>query len=407
MNRFCSIWRSLAISLAAILLGTSTAHATPAADDSATLDLLTEAIEALRAGDTDAYEVAAQDLTTGDYWLPTLARVALADQDEDRLNIVWLALEANDLDLLRHTMDTLAAERDALLYGTVGDPESGRAVRRSDEDNVAMLQVLNRRGIALPDSVEALIDLNRRGEGARPARPAMFDEAIGELAALVANNGIAPADAITPPSQTGGAEPGSPTPAENDGGITLTMILLLTFGVVGLASLAWTFRRGRRHEEMADFAFTDSLTGLNNRRRFDTDIEAMSKQGDQPTAMLMIDVDHFKSFNDAYGHTIGDRVLQIVANELSHNVRQQDVAYRYGGEEFCVLLPNTNEQAAVATGERLRTAIHAVELPVAASVTVSIGISIGPAVELNDTIERADTALFTAKDDGRNRVTLG
>lgn len=407
MKRFRMIGRSLAIAVATVVLGTSTAHAVPAADDAATLDLLTEAIEALRAGDSNVYELAAEELASGGYWLPTMARTALADQDEDRLNLVWLALEGDDLDLLRQAMDTLAAERDAFLFGTVGDPESGRAVRRSDEENVAMLQILERRGIVVSESVATLMDLNRPGEGVRPPRPAVFDEAIGEIAAQVANNGILQIEPDTSANQVGGTDDGSQTPAASDDSLSLTMLLLLAVGAAGVASLAWTLRRRRKHEEMADLAFTDSLTGLNNRRRFDTDIEAMAKQGGQPTAMLMIDVDHFKSFNDTYGHSVGDQVLQLVANELSHNVRQHDVAYRYGGEEFCVLLPNANERDALATGERLRSAIVAIELPVSASVTVSVGVSIGPAIELEDTIERADAALFTAKDEGRNRVTLG
>lgn len=417
MNRLRTIWRILAVATATVLFGSSMTHAVPAEDDLPTLDVLTEALESLRSGDIDRYELVEAEITTGDFWLPTMARTALADRDEDRLVLVWLALETDDVGLILLAMDTIAAERDAVLFGTVGDPESGFNVRRADEDNVAMRQILGRRGIAVPPTVEKVMALNQPGEGRRPPRPALFDDAIAEFAAIVASMDVADGAAQGQPTPDAGSDfdalsgprdgDGGTASDRDAGGLSAMAILLLVFGVVGLGSLSWTLLRTRRHDEMADLAFTDSLTGLNNRRRFDTDVDALGKEGDQPTAMLMIDVDHFKSFNDTYGHSVGDQVLQLVAGSLSKNVRRHDIAYRYGGEEFCVLLPEANEQDALATGERLRSAVHDIELPVPGTISVSVGVSIGPAVELDDTIERADAALFTAKDSGRNCVVLG
>ncbi len=123
-------------------------------------------------------------------------------------------------------------------------------------------------------------------------------------------------------------------------------------------------------------------------------------------AVLMIDVDHFKQFNDRYGHTMGDEVLRLVGATLSRHFRKTDVPYRYGGEEFCVLLPETNEAEAMFAGERIRAAVETIDLPVEAHITVSIGVSIGPASMISDTLERADGALYAAKEAGRNRVAL-
>ena len=164
--------------------------------------------------------------------------------------------------------------------------------------------------------------------------------------------------------------------------------------------------RGRRHDKLADFAFTDSLTGLRNRRRMDADVAEQAALATRPTATLMIDVDHFKQFNDSYGHTMGDEVLRMVGSTLAQHFRKTDVPYRYGGEEFCVLLPETTEAEAMLAGERIRAAVEAIDLPVDEHITVSIGVSIGPASQISDTLERADGALYAAKEGGRNRVAL-
>ena len=122
---------------------------------------------------------------------------------------------------------------------------------------------------------------------------------------------------------------------------------------------------------------TDALTGLQNRRSFDarlTECYGASRRSGRPLSILLLDVDHFKSFNDTYGHQAGDDVLRIVARALRDSVRTTDVLARYGGEEFVVILPDTDEDGAVTLAERCRRAVAAVNWT-QRPVTVSIGAS--------------------------------
>lgn len=164
-----------------------------------------------------------------------------------------------------------------------------------------------------------------------------------------------------------------------------------------------------RHESL-----TDPLTGLANRKHFDNAItkalQAAIERSD-PLSLLMTDVDHFKSFNDTWGHLTGDQVLRLVAASLKQNVKGQDTAARYGGEEFAVVLPNTVLRSALAVGDNLRRAVMSKEL-VKRSTGQNLGrvtISIGAAtVRAGDTVQsliaRADACLYAAKRNGRNRV---
>ena len=108
----------------------------------------------------------------------------------------------------------------------------------------------------------------------------------------------------------------------------------------------FALRRSREAVGLADLANTDGLTGLHNRRKFDADIDEHRLRGDAPVAMLMVDVDRFKNFNDVHGHSTGDEVLRLVAEALANSIRRHDVAYRCGGEEFCALLPGTYPEEA-------------------------------------------------------------
>lgn len=177
----------------------------------------------------------------------------------------------------------------------------------------------------------------------------------------------------------------------------------VALAAIGLALGLLALWRGRGKHALAS---TDSLTGLNNRRCFDVDVDDRQRRGDGPTAMLMIDVDHFKSFNDTHGHSVGDDVLRRVSDSIRAQIRRNDVAYRYGGEEFAVLLPNAGEEVAAAVAERIRAATAAAELPVRGRVTVSVGVATGPSDAINATIDDADAALYRAKDAGRNRVAV-
>lgn len=172
----------------------------------------------------------------------------------------------------------------------------------------------------------------------------------------------------------------------------------------------------RRLAELERQCITDGLTGIYNRRHFDTQLEIeqqRARRQGQPLALLLIDVDYFKRFNDQYGHQAGDEVLRAVSQQIQALSRSGDVVARYGGEEIAIIAPNTSLKQARIQAERLREAIAETEFALdemahsKAKVTVSIGIS--QAVEqdfanLDALLKRADQALYSAKSNGRNRV---
>jgi diguanylate cyclase (GGDEF)-like protein len=157
-------------------------------------------------------------------------------------------------------------------------------------------------------------------------------------------------------------------------------------------------------------AATDGLTGLPNRRAIQDTIRRMVAQSSRtmtPLAALMCDLDHFKRINDQYGHGRGDDVLAAVGAALSSSIRASDFAGRHGGEEFIVLLPETDGDGAHALAEKIRAAVAAIRVPtVEQPITISIGIAVFPEHALDsDTLEQAaDRALYTAKNAGRDRI---
>lgn len=164
-------------------------------------------------------------------------------------------------------------------------------------------------------------------------------------------------------------------------------------------------------------ALIDALTGLTNRKGFDLALAASlaaAKPEIPGPCLLMIDLDHFKAVNDSRGHLFGDRVLRDVGQILRANVKGQDTAARFGGEEFALILPRTPRGGALGLAEALRAIIHASEFrqnkdlgTPAGSISVSIGVADYLAGEsAKDLIARADQALYTAKSQGRNRVSL-
>lgn len=161
-------------------------------------------------------------------------------------------------------------------------------------------------------------------------------------------------------------------------------------------------------------SLTDPLTSLSNRKYFDQAlIEAIAEAAsdNEAVSLLMTDIDHFKKFNDTYGHLTGDQVLRLVALSVKQNVKGQDIASRYGGEEFAVILPNTVLRAAVTVADHIRRAVMSKELMKRSTgehlgrVTISIGVA---SLHKGDTpqslIGRADACLYAAKRAGRNRV---
>lgn len=167
-------------------------------------------------------------------------------------------------------------------------------------------------------------------------------------------------------------------------------------------------------ESIRKEAITDGLTGLANRKAFDNELihTASESEADNVAfSLIMLDIDHFKSFNDNFGHQVGDQVLKLVARTLIDGIKGLDFAARYGGEEFAIILPKTNVQAAAHVANALRQSVASKELVNRSSghklgrVTVSAGISEYIAGEdPAKLIERADSALYTAKHNGRNQV---
>lgn len=152
----------------------------------------------------------------------------------------------------------------------------------------------------------------------------------------------------------------------------------------------------------------DHLTGTLNRRGFDERLEvvcATAKRYRRPVALIFLDIDHFKSINDRYGHSVGDNVLTAVSHELCEAVRESDVVCRWGGEEFAILAPETTLDEAEKLAERLRKTLADRQHPTVGHVTASFGVAelAGEENEI-DFIQRADKALYAAKTAGRNRV---
>ncbi|MBN2804818.1 MAG: GGDEF domain-containing protein [Deltaproteobacteria bacterium] len=160
-------------------------------------------------------------------------------------------------------------------------------------------------------------------------------------------------------------------------------------------------------------ATVDALTGLRNRRWLDSTLPRMSSRhrfSKKPLSMIMLDVDHFKKFNDNYGHAAGDRVLTVVAKTIAEKIRPTDLAARYGGEEFSILLPDTPLAGGIVAANRIREAVEHTEVVCADGrhlppVTISLGVAEATDMESgSDTLGRADNALYQAKSNGRNRV---
>ncbi len=167
---------------------------------------------------------------------------------------------------------------------------------------------------------------------------------------------------------------------------------------------------------LCELSLKDPLTGVANRRHFravlEREIDVVARSG-EPALLLMVDIDHFKKINDAHGHVAGDHVLQAVAKCLAGCIRPMDTVARYGGEEFAVVLPNCMVSVGQAVAERIRQTVESLSIMASPLASVQATISIGGAYApewVRSTaalwIERADSLLYRAKSEGRNRVCI-
>jgi diguanylate cyclase (GGDEF)-like protein len=165
------------------------------------------------------------------------------------------------------------------------------------------------------------------------------------------------------------------------------------------------------NKQLRRLASTDGLTGLRNRRAFDSTLQQeyeVARRYGHPLSLLVIDIDHFKHFNDSFGHEEGDRVLRRVAGAMESTFRGADFVARYGGEEFSVILPNTVRVSAVESAERLRATIAGLAEE-REPITVSIGVAClqGQGWTTAELLKQADSALYRAKREGRDRICVG
>ena len=196
--------------------------------------------------------------------------------------------------------------------------------------------------------------------------------------------------------------------------------LMVNHGLI-LAQLTVGLRKAQKYRDLirtndmlSTIALADSLTELNNRRALEWDLPRQIKKArSQKTFMslIILDVDHFKKVNDTYGHLVGDRILQLLGKRLRHNLRCQDTAFRYGGEEFVIILANTNDEEALVVARRLNRVVCEEPFPINNKLAINVTISLGTAyLQAEDDeqgvslLHRADQCLLQAKAAGRNRV---
>jgi len=209
--------------------------------------------------------------------------------------------------------------------------------------------------------------------------------------------------------------PWSPTGNEVFESVWMTVLsfeaLLFTISIAFILLAMAKERTEHRHKTAA---LIDPLTGISNRRAFLQDGEAQLKRqtaDPRPTAVMLLDLDNFKSINDRFGHAVGDRVLQLFAEVAGNCMRRMDLFGRLGGEEFAALLIDTTREKAIAVAEEIRTTFarstHEVEgRPVVATVSIGVVISYDAVLDLSALLAQADHALYRAKDNGRNRIEI-
>ncbi len=179
-------------------------------------------------------------------------------------------------------------------------------------------------------------------------------------------------------------------------------------GLTGIGTLSLTLNQIRIANSHKSDAMRDALTGLLNRRALFDGRMDIAPIG---TAVVMMDLDYFKTINDRFGHDSGDQILKAFAELIHANIRANDLAARMGGEEFCIIMPDSSPKASAAVADRIRSQIEAMIVqtangPVRATVSAGIAIRSAEQETLQSLLNRADAALYEAKASGRNRVQI-
>ena len=265
-------------------------------------------------------------------------------------------------------------------------------LRSVDARGVAVLDRLQRLDIELTDAIRIALDRlpapeadTAPGSGLRPPPGVVYEAALDDLLRIAAT----PESVMTSADSSSGSALG------------LLIVAALSLLALGLAALISTAHRRPVPADLTAMAWSDGLTGLANRRRLDHDLVA---RGNGPTAVIMVDVDHFKLVNDNFGHHKGDEVLCTIGTMLANQIRHDDVVYRYGGEEFCILLPDSTSEIAQLVADRIVKAAHQVTLPDGQHITVSAGVADSTHEDVHTAIKSADQALYEAKDLGRDQA---
>lgn len=184
--------------------------------------------------------------------------------------------------------------------------------------------------------------------------------------------------------------------------------LLVVFGVILLSNLFWVARLRRANRQLEEQSLFDVLTGLANRKQlngFSQICFELSRRHERPMAVVMFDIDYFKTVNDQLGHLAGDKVLKEVAELLSASVRKGDCLGRWGGEEFLLICPETTLESAMRSAERILEKMRHCRFSTGQAYTLSAGVAqLAPGENLDELIQRADDALYAAKAAGRDRV---
>ncbi|MEO6651741.1 MAG: GGDEF domain-containing protein [Ilumatobacteraceae bacterium] len=296
-----------------------------------------------------------------------------------------LATEASELLVLEFDLIRLVAADGAPV--TISDD-----LQRIDNRGQATLVQLQGLGVTLTPAIEATLDRLPAvtGDSDADAVP-LFPRAVVYRAAVDDLARIAAVPSAVAPVGDGNRGP-------SYGLLLVAAISLLALGGAALANTLW---RRPQSRELAEQTWNDGLTGLANRRRLDHDIANRSGET-ATTGVILIDVDHFKEFNDAYGRHVGDDILRRLGTLLAHHVRIDDVVYRSGDEEFCILLPDADPADTQIVADRIVEAAHSIDLPNGANITVSVGYSRTEGMNVIDAVDFADQALMRAKQQGRD-----